>query len=129
MFVGFFRLKLKETEFEIGINLPAKPNNYCLFAKTVSNRKNRFLPQMRIQMISIESFMPYLVSLCHIELLKYQEAIWHTAKPCNMGMELFCNLLSKFQLNYQDLLSKSVPEIQIDLLTLDRTLSEVVVKS
>lgn len=81
-------------------------------------------------MISIESFMPYLVSLCHIELLKYQEAIWHTAKPCNMGIKLFYNnLLSKFQLKYLDLLSKSVTKVQIDLLTLDRTLSEVVVKS
>ena len=42
-------------------------------------------------MISIEFFMPYLVRLCHIELLSYQETAWHTAKPCNSGTEVLHN--------------------------------------
>ena len=46
---------------------------------------------MCIQMILIEFFMLYLLSLCHIELLKSQEMAWHPTKSRTSGNKVLYN--------------------------------------
>ena len=88
-------LKTPESEFEIDVELPKFA---CQVKQLLSVSRVPYLiektgssPQMCIQMILIEFFMLYLLSLCHIELLKSQEMVWHPTKSRTSSTEVLYN--------------------------------------